>query len=204
VSSWQITSFGELLAHLDGLVEAAWSADVDPRLARQLAAVRQRLVRIQAHLEGQANPGHPPPTPRRKVLRTNEDLLTQFGEVADAARAGRALPMTLSHYLHNARQRLNFFLRSREHRLSSRQTPETGASALLDLNGQQQPVTVMDRSAFGVGVLAEAPVEPDQVAQLRCPDNPGGGKTFECVTVHCRQQPDGYRVGLEIFTAKLS
>lgn len=204
VSSWQIKTFAELLAHLDGLVEAAWTAGVDPRLARQLAAVRQRLVRIQGHLEGQANPGHPPPTPRHKILHTNHDLLTQFGEVVDAARAGGTLAMSLSHYLHNTRQRLTFFLRSREHRLSSRQVPETGAAAVLAVDGRQQEVTVMDRSPFGVGLLADAPVDTDQMAQLSCPDHPGGTKTYQCLTVHCRRHRDGYRVGLEIITAKLS
>jgi hypothetical protein len=202
LGDWQITSFDDLLAHLDGLLEAAWNADVDPRLARQLATIRHRLVRLQGHLQGQGNPGHPAPRPHRKTLRANDDLIQQFGEVAEAARAGRALPMTLSHYLHNARQRLHFFLRSPDHRLTRRQVPESGASAILELNGQRQEVAVVDRSPFGVGVRADSAVETDQVAQLHCPDKPEGAKTFECLTVHCRKRKDGYHVGLEIFTAK--
>lgn len=202
MADWQITSFEEFLAHLDGLLEAAWNADVDPRLARQLAAIRHRLVRIQGHLQGQSNPGHPPPKPRPKALRSNDDLIEQFGQMAEAARAGRALPMTLSHYLHNARQRLHFFLRSPDHRLASRQVPDTGASAILELNGQRQQVAVVDRSPFGVGVRAESAVDTEQVAQLYCPEKADGAKTFECLTVHCRKRKDGYHVGLEIFTAK--
>jgi len=161
-------------------------------------------VRIQGHLQDDVDTAQAAPTSQRKAVRTNEDLLHQFGDIVDAARAGRALPTTLTHYLHNARQRLNFFLRSQEHRLSTREAPDTGAAAILELNGQRQEVTVVDRSPFGVGVRSEAPVDTEQMAQLYCPDKPQGAKTFECLTVYCRREDDAYHVGLEIVTSKLS
>jgi hypothetical protein len=202
LSDWQITNFEELLAHLDGLLEAAWTSDVEPRLARQLAAVRQRLVRIRGHLDGGS--GISAPTPKRKVLRDNQDLLDQFGEIVDAARAGRSLPMTLTHYLHNGRQRLNVFLRSSEHRLASRRVPEVERAAVLRTREQRHQVSVIDQSAFGVAVLTDTPIETDQVVELHCVDRPEGAKVFECLTVYCRRRRDGYHLGLEIFTSRLS
>jgi len=204
VSNWQITSFEELLAHLDGLLEAAWNADVDLGLARQLASVRRRLVRIKGHLEEEGGTGNPAPPPRRKTLQTSEDLLAGFGEIVQAARAGNALPTTLRHYLHNALQRLTFYLRAPEHRLSSREPVESGSSAQLELDGQRLEVTLIDRSAFGMGVRADTPVDTDKVAQLHCPEDPKGPRTYECVTVHCREFEDGYHVGLEIFTSRMA
>lgn len=200
----QVGSFEDLLAHLDGLLEAAWSADIDPRPTRHLASVRHRLVRIQAHLTGESNPGYPPPGPQPKTLRTSEDLVTELDGIIEAARAGRALASPISLYLSNARNRLNLFLRSEEHRLASREVPEEGRAATLEIDGEPLEVTVSDRSAFGVGVITATPVDADRVAELYCPDKPQGAKRFQCVTVHCRDTGDGYHVGLEIFHTKLT
>lgn len=199
----QIANFSELLTHLDGLVEAAWNADVDPRLARQLAAIRHRLVRLQAHLTGESNPGYPPPSPRPRAVESQEDLLNQFGELVAAARSGRAFPLSLTHYLHNAHQRLNYFLHNREKRLSTRATAEEGRTATLTWNGKSAEVKVVDSSPFGVGILADQAVEPDQVVAFHTTDRNGRDRTYECLTIHCRAQEGRYYIGLEIFTSRL-
>jgi len=204
VSGIPITTFPDLLAHLDGLQEAAWGAGVDPRLARQLAAARPRLVRLHAHLTGADPVSGPAPRPVPKTLRGDQDLIAGLDEVMTAARAGRALPMALTHYLHNVRHRLNFFLRGGESRLSSRQEPEGDSAATLEAGDRRQQVSLVDRSPFGMGVRAAEPVDTDRIVRLHCRDQNGGDRTYECLTVRCRPDGQGYHVGLEIFTSRLT
>lgn len=199
----EITEFSELLTHLDGLVEAAWNAEVDPRLTRQLAAIRQRLVRLQGHLTGQSNPGHTATSPRPQAVESQEDLLRQFGELVGAARASRAFPLALTHYLHNAHQRLNYFLHNQEKRLASRASAEEGRTATLAWAGETAQVRVVDSSPFGVGILADRALEPDQVVTFQTTDRSGRERTYECLTIHCRPHGDHYYIGLEIFTSRL-
>ncbi|MFA9459562.1 PilZ domain-containing protein [Thiohalorhabdus sp. Cl-TMA] len=198
----QIQDFKDLLARIDGLVNAAWAARVDPLLARQLAAVRQRLVRIQAHLTGEANPAFPAPEPSHQSVQDSEDLVTRFSALVDASK-GSGLSSTLTHYLHNARLRLTFFLRGAEHRLASRQLPEPGRSVQLEWPDGAAEGTLLDTSAFGIGIETDTPLEPDGVIRVTVADPDGASRTYECVVVHCRPLDSGYHLGLEIFTTKL-
>ncbi len=202
MSGESIGSFDELLAHLDGLSEAAWSAEVDPRLARQLAAIRHRLVRIQAYMTGESSPGFPPPTPRRKTVQDAKDVADQFGGLADAARVS-GLSSTLTHYLHNARMRFTYAQRGQEYRLANREAPEENRTGWLAWDGRKEEVTVLDTSAFGVSLRCSNPPEPDQIVELHLSDPGGRNRTFLCLVIH--HKPDGkdHRVGLEIFTTKL-
>jgi len=199
---YQIQDFKDLLARIDGLLEASRKAGVDPRMIRQLTATRLRVVRIQAHITGESNPGYPTPGPKPVSVHDGDEMLATFGELVDATK-GCGFSTTLTHYLHNARLRLTFCLRGKELRLASRRLPEPGRTARLEWPGGSGEGTLLDTSAFGVGLETDTPVEADTVVQLTIEEPGGKSRTYECMVVHCQPMDSGYHLGLEIFTSKL-
>ncbi|MFP4560078.1 MAG: PilZ domain-containing protein [Thiohalorhabdus sp.] len=198
----QIQDFRDLLSRMDGLVNAAWNAEIDPRMCRQLAAVRQRAVRIQGHLTGEANPGFPAPTPKPAALGDGEELVERFNALVEAARASD-LSTTLTHYLHNAGLRLTFLARGNQQRLASRQVPDPGRTAYLQQDDTSTHATLVDTSPFGLGVETDTALTPDSVVRVVVVEPDGRSRTYECLVAHCRPLDSGYHLGLEIFTSKL-
>jgi hypothetical protein len=197
-----IEGFADIVAHLDGLIEAAWTSGVDPRLPRQAASIRHRILLIQGYLTGDPSPGTPRPTPRATSVRDNDDFLRQFGAIVDGARAA-ALSSTLTHYMHNARQRLTYGWGGRENRLASRRSPTPGARAHLRCKDQDIPADIADTSAFGLGLVSDSSVEPNQVVEAVITDPSGKSRTYLCLAIHCNPHGDRFFLGLEIFTTRL-
>jgi len=202
VATQDMEGFPDVLAHLDGLIEAAWTADVDPRLPRQAASIRHRILQIQGYLTGDPSPGTPRPAPRATSVRNDDDFMRQFGAIVDGARAA-ALSSTLTHYLHNARQRLTYGWGSKENRLASRRPPAPGASAHLRGKDQDIPADIADTSAFGLGLVSDTPVEPNQVVEAVITEPSGKSRTYLCLAIHCNAHGDRFFLGLEIFTTRL-
>lgn len=197
-----IEGFADVLAHLDGLIEAAWTAGMDPRLPRHAATIRHRLLQIQGYLTGDPSPGTPRPQPRSTMVRGKDDFLRQFGAIVDGSRQAE-LSSTLTHYLHNARQRLTYGWDSTEHRLASRWPPTPGTTAYLRYKDQELPTEIADTSAFGLGLISDTPVEPNQVVEAVLTEPSGRSRTYLCLTIHCNAHGALYYLGLEIFTTKL-
>jgi hypothetical protein len=194
-----ITRFEDLVAHLDGLTNAARRTYVEREAVDFVATIRQRLVRINNHLAGHPFDAEPEVTPRDKTVRDTDDLIGQFGELTEAAR-GAGLPSTLTHYLHTARLRLRFTLRGQGGRRIVSRDERTGEAQLRWAQGQME-VEVVDSSAYGLGVVAKNPLAENTVVEVITEED-GRRRRYECLVVYSEQQRFQHQIGLEIFNIK--
>ncbi|MEF8792867.1 hypothetical protein [Thiohalorhabdus sp.] len=194
-----ITRFEDLVAHLDGLTDAAWGASLDSEAVAFVAAVRRRLVRIHNYLTDRPHDTEPETVPREKAITDLGDLIEQFGQISEAAR-GAGLSTTVTHYLHTARLRLRFTLSGQGGRRIINRNERTGEAHLRWDQGQMT-AEVVDSSASGFGVVSKNPVPEDAVVEVTTEEE-GSRRCYGCVVVFCEQQPFDYHIGLEIFAYK--
>jgi len=194
-----ITRFEDLVAHLDGLVNAARRTYVDREAVDFVATIRRRLVRIHNYVDNRPYDAEPDTPPRDKAVRDTDDLIEQFGQLTEAAR-GAGLPATITHYLHTARLRLRFTLRGQGGRRIVSRDERTGEAQLRWAHGQMA-VEVVDSSAYGMGVVTTNPLSEDTVVEITTEEE-GRRRRYECLVVYCEQQRFQYHVGLEIFAIK--
>jgi len=194
-----ITSFEDLVAHLDGLINAARRTYVEREAVDFVASLRRRLVRIHNHLSDQPFDAQPNVRPTDKTVQDTDDFIQQFGKLTEACR-GAGLPTPLAHYLHTARLRLRFTLRGDSgHRIVSRDE-HNGPAQLSWAQGKGQ-VEVVNSSAYGFGVKAKSPVPEDTVVEV-ITEEEGRRRRYECLVVYCTQEGMQYHLGLEIFAVK--
>lgn len=197
MSEPRITSFEELDGHLDGLVQAARQAPVDPQIVDFLATVRQRLQRIHSYLTDTPPDTKPPSTPPAKTVSDTDDCLEQFGELTEQARGG-GLPSVITNYLHTARLRVRFCIGVDGGRRIVKREGRSG-TAELQWDHSREEVEVVDGSAYGVGVIGRRPLAPDTVVQLTTEGQEGNRQRYDCLVVYCRGDRSRYQIGLEIF-----
>jgi hypothetical protein len=194
-----ITRFEDLVAHMDGLTDAARRTYVDREAVDFVATIRRRLVRINNHLTEQPADAEPEVQPRQKTVQDTDDLIDQFGQLTEAAR-GAGLPATLTHYLHTARLRLRFTLRGQGGRRIVSRDERTGAAHMRWAKGEMA-VEVVDSSAYGLGVVTKNPMAEDTVVEITTEEE-GRRRRYECLVVYCEQQRFQYHLGLEIFAIR--
>jgi len=194
-----ITRFEDLVAHLDGVIEAARSAPVDSEALAFVVAVRRRLVRIHNHITDQPHNTEPETAPQAKTISDSRDLIDKFGELSEAAR-GAGLSATLTHYLHTARMRLRFIVGGQGGRRIINRDERTGEAKLRWSQGEMT-VEVVDSSAYGMGVISKNPLPEDAVVEVTT-DEEGSRRCYQCLVVFCEQQRFHYHIGLEIFAQK--
>lgn len=194
-----ITRFEDLIAHLDGLVDAGRRELVDGEAIEFVTRFRSRLVRIDNHLAGRAPDHDPGVQPRSKTVKDTTDFIGQFDRLTDAAR-GAGLHPTLTHYFHTGRLRLRFALHGEgSRRLINRDEEE--ATAYLRWNGGQTTTEVVDRSAYGIGVRSRTRLAENTVVDVTL-EGQGRRRRWEGLVIHCQPEGGQYLLGLEIFAIK--
>lgn len=197
-----ITRFEDLIAHLDGLVKATRVIGVESEAIDFVATIRTRLVRIHNHLSDQPTDTEPSVSPKPKTVTDVDDMIHQFGEIAEAAR-GAGLSPTLSHYLHTARLRLRFTLRGQSRQDSRRivSREESSGTAYMRWEGGETEVEVVDSSAYGLGVVADARLAENAVVEISREEE-GRQRRYDCLVVNDQPHRFQYYLGLEIFQIK--
>jgi len=194
-----IIRFEDLVAHLDGLINAARRGYVDSEAVDFIASIRSRLVRIHNYLTDLSADTEPDAPPKDKVVQDTDDLIEQFGQLTEAVR-GAGLPTSLSHYLHTARLRLRFSLRGQGGRRMVSRDERTGTALLRSDQGEME-VEIVDSSAYGLGAESKNPLPEDSVVEITTEEE-GRRRRYECLVVHCEQQRFKYHLGLEIFAIR--
>lgn len=195
----QIRDFDQLLAHLEGLAEAAAAGGAESRMAEHLWNLSRRIRAIHDHLQPDQIPERDP-EPEPIPPKDSAGTLDTLHGLLDAAEEAGIHP-TLTDFLRNAGHRLDNIQRGvPDYRLAPRH-PEEG-EARLEHGGSSYTVWVAESSSFGLGVEIDTPLAPDQVARLVVTEA-FGATTYECLTTHARPKGDIYHLGLEIFAVRI-
>ena len=129
-----------------------------------------------------------------------QDLLDRFDALVAAAETVPIEPEVVD-YLRQTRTRL-LHVRSRsldgESRVSPRH-PETGSGRLV-VEDKAVPVTIIDGSEAGFGVLSPVRVDPDTAVRLDL-DGDRDTEMFEALVTYCAQKGEHYHLGLDIFSS---
>lgn len=197
-----IVSFEDLIAHLDGLVEAAREAEVGSEATHFVATIRTRLVRIRNFLEGAAPKAEPEVTPKAKTVTSTEDLISQFVGLTEAARSADLGP-TFTRYLHTARLRLHFLLSSRSGKNNRRlvHREQSSGTARMRWPKGEMEVEVVDRSAYGMGVMARE-LRPENTVVEIIWEEEGHRRRYYCLVVNGEPHRFQYYLNLETFLIK--
>ena len=129
-----------------------------------------------------------------------EDFLNRFDALVADAEAGPLEP-ELVDYLRHTRTRL-LHLRNRTQGEEGRESPrhpESGAGRLV-VGGQSYPVTIIDGSESGFGILSPVKVETDSAVRLDI-DGDRDVEMYEALVTYCAQKGDQYHLGLDIFSS---
>lgn len=198
-----ITRFEDLIAHLDGLIKTARINGVESEAINFVATIRTRLVRIHNHLTDQPTNTEPSVASKPKTVTDTDDLISQFGDIAEAAR-GAGLPPTITHYFHTARLRLRFTLRGQGRRQDSRRIVSreaSGGTARMRWEGGETEVEVVDSSAYGLGAMADSRLAENTVVEISREEE-GRQRRYDCLVVTAQPHRFQYYLGLEIFQIK--
>jgi len=132
-------------------------------------------------------------------VRNFADLLTRLDTLVEAAEAGPVEPPVVE-YLRQTRTRLvrlRESLRDGERRVSPHR-PEAGQGRLV-VGDRTLPVTIVDGSDGGFGVLSPERVEPATPVRLDL-DGAQDLAMHEALVTACLPTGDQYHLGLDIFS----
>jgi hypothetical protein len=191
----------ELLGAIRILADRARQAEASRNVVEILEATTDRVGWLFANRSGDVEPLLDPLAPLElPPLERAEGVPGRLQQLAAEARANGVEP-ELTAYVEKVARRLRH-LQAGSSDLRAAPRRQTNLPARLSVKGQTYPVTMVDRSVLGFGLLSPVrpPVEKGDFVTLIFPEAERTHR-HECLLAHCIPDPHrtGFRIGLDVF-----
>jgi len=192
----------DLLGAIRVLADRARQAGADATVVGTLEETSDRLGWLYANRYGDPEPLLDPAEPLDlPTLEGPEDIPVCLQKLALQAQS-QGVDAELTGYVETVGRRVARVLEGGKNLREAPRRP-VHQPAELEVKGQVQAATVLDRSLLGFGVLTstQPPVEKGEAVRLFLNEQ-GRLASYDCLVVYCAFQAEraGYRLGLDLFS----